>query len=498
MKNAQTSYHLDVSQIQGLGGIIGIAACPGSKDDKAAKGMLPIDLSTELDAIENWGAAAVVTLDAGQEFDQPGALDLPNELPARFEWHHISMSEQSALDQEAETAWARISEKLLNHLHAGKKILLLSKAGKGRAATMAARLLMDGGMSAGMAIDAVRTTLPSAISKPAQARYLRTHPSHLAHASLVGTAIGDSLGADIEFLSLRHINIIFPDKVDRLTEAYGKLGAITDDTQMALFTAEGIIRARSSRKYGVTKAVHHSLLQWLVSQGMPPKLNVDRNSGLLAIPELHARRAPGNTCLAALEGAVELGAPAKNNSKGCGTIMRVAPIAFGVPREQVRELAITTSALTHGHVTGQLAAAFWAELVADCLEKSDDVERAARHLLDQYRDLAGSGEVIDAVEAALVAPRDGAPATVEHLGGGWVAEECLAIALYAVLASANAADSLSIAVKHSGDSDSCGAVAGALLGVLYPEQVLQSSFANQIELAEVIRKISKDLAFCAG
>ena len=76
----------------------------------------------------------------------------------------------------------------------------------------------------------------------------------------------------------------------------GLSGAITDDTQMTLFTAEGVIRAavRYACK-GIChppSVVHHALLRWLVTQGERPRLAVD-TSGLVADRRLHRRRAPG-------------------------------------------------------------------------------------------------------------------------------------------------------------------------------------------------------------
>jgi ADP-ribosyl-[dinitrogen reductase] hydrolase len=66
-------------------------------------------------------------------------------------------------------------------------------------------------------------------------------PSRSDHIAgcLLGRAVGDALGAPIEFLRLSEIRERFG--LAGLTDyapAYGKLGAITDDTQMTLFTAE--------------------------------------------------------------------------------------------------------------------------------------------------------------------------------------------------------------------------------------------------------------------
>jgi ADP-ribosylglycohydrolase len=59
----------------------------------------------------------------------------------------------------------------------------------------------------------------------------------------LGGAVGDALGAPVEFLSLDQIRQQFgADGIGDFSVAYGRIGAVTDDTQMTLFTAEGIIR----------------------------------------------------------------------------------------------------------------------------------------------------------------------------------------------------------------------------------------------------------------
>ena len=90
-------------------------------------------------------------------------------------------------------------------------------------------------------------------------------------SSLIGGAIGDSLGADIEFLSLDEIRHRFPDGIRNLPPHQGVVGAITDDTQMTLFTAEGILDAiRRGHERGIwhpPSQVHLAQLRWLVTQG---------------------------------------------------------------------------------------------------------------------------------------------------------------------------------------------------------------------------------------
>ena len=167
--------------------------------------------------------------------------------------------------------------------------------------------------------------------------------------------------------------------------------------------------------------------------------------------------------------------------------MRVAPIAF-VSNERIRDIALETSALTHGHVTGQESAAAWALILA-ALAQGADLEASAGRLINEF-----GPETARALTAALAAPRDATPETVESLGGGWVAEEALSIALYACLCAQDFEHGLQIAVTHGGDSDSTGAIAGNALGLLFADQVQSHRWAKQVECGDIIRDISHDLA----
>lgn len=309
------------------------------------------------------------------------------------------------------------------------------------------------------------------------------------HACLLGGAIGDSLGGDIEFAPLADIRERHFEGMD-LPSDRGVAGAITDDTQMTLFTAEGLIRAavRYDQR-GIchpASVVHHALLRWLVTQGETPSTEVD-DTGLIRDRRLHVARAPGLTCLSALCVADRFGQPARNDSKGCGTIMRVAPVAFVDP-SRIRDLALETSALTHGHPTGQEAAAAWALILA-AVSRGEALEEAAAEQIDVF-----GRETSTAIMCALDAPRDGAAETVESLGGGWIAEEALSIALYAGLCARDFESGLVIAVTHGGDSDSTGAIAGNALGLMFPDQVRAHRWARQVECADLIEQISRDLA----
>lgn len=482
-------------------GRLGITFCPGKKGESVFGAAWDRDLDLDLDAVKGWGADAVLSLIEDHEFEMLGVAELGEAVKARgIEWVHFPIRDLDTPRGEAIDTWTAISAQLHATLERGGRVLVHCRGGLGRAGTIAALMLIERGWSAPQAISDVRAVRPGAIETEVQERWLTRRARHYGlpgirlHASLLGGAYGDSLGAEIEFLSLDAIRRKFPDGISDLPPHQDLRGAITDDTQMTLFTAEGLIRAhvRGALK-GIChppSVVHHALLRWYRTQGGKPRIETDY-VGLVADRRLWARRAPGLTCLSSLGEGRDLGARAKNDSKGCGTIMRVAPVALMVPRDQVRPMAIDTSALTHGHPTGQLAAAAWAEMLADAAA-GVKLEEAASALATEYERLENGEETARAIRKALDAPRDGSPETVEGLGGGWTAEEALSIALYACLAGKTFDDALQIAVLHSGDSDSTGAIAGNMMGLIDPLAAMKHRWSPVIEGADLITRLVRD------
>jgi len=79
--------------------------------------------------------------------------------------------------------------------------------------------------------------------------------------------VGDAFGEPVEFMSGREILARFgPEGV----AGYGGVGRITDDTQMTLFTAKGLIRAHNRfSDRGISNApgvVHRAYQRWLFTQ----------------------------------------------------------------------------------------------------------------------------------------------------------------------------------------------------------------------------------------
>ncbi len=118
--------------------------------------------------------------------------------------------------------------------------------------------------------------------------------------------------------------------------------------------------------------------------------------------------------------------------------------------------------------------------------------RAALDLLQRRRH---HEETRAAPSRALALARSGAPTpqNVESLGGGWVAEEALAIGLYTALMFNDDEQGyrpLTLAVNHSGDSDSTGSICGNLIGAQHGSWALPLDWTAEVEGQQTIWNLS--------
>jgi ADP-ribosylglycohydrolase len=85
------------------------------------------------------------------------------------------------------------------------------------------------------------------------------------------------------------------------------------------------------------------------------------------------------------------------------------------------------------------------------------------------------------------------PERIAQFGGGWVAEEALAIGVWCALFAESLEQGVVMAVNHDGDSDSTGLIAGHLLGVQYGVSAIPAGWYEQLELRDVIERVAEDI-----
>ncbi len=309
--------------------------------------------------------------------------------------------------------------------------------------------------------------------------------------SLLAGAVGDALGAAIEFEHMDAIRARFgPSGLTDFAPAYGKLGAITDDTQMTLFTLEGLVIAR---RHGTDPLwdVRAAYGRWLHTQGGPA---VRPEGWLLDEPAMFSQRAPGTTCLSALYDKDAFGTTSDhiNNSKGCGGVMRAAPAAlWSEDIDEVFALAAGTAAVTHGHPSGFLSAGVLAVIVQQLLAGASLLEATAeaRGELIRWDEHEEQLELLDLAVRLGTRGKRPTPELIETLfGGGWVGEEALAIGLLAALSADSLADGLLLAVNISGDSDSTGSICGNILGARDGVEAIPEHWLDAVEMVDVLHR----------
>lgn len=310
---------------------------------------------------------------------------------------------------------------------------------------------------------------------------------------LLGGAVGDALGAPVEFMSRESILDEYgPQGVEEYVEFIDGTGAITDDTQMTLFTAEGILRACvRGHERGIChpqSVVRYAYLRWLKTQGIDPGCDPEMmTSGwLVNEAQLHRYRAPGNTCLSALKDSRHEGA-AQNDSKGCGSVMRMAPAGLFLPPEKAYEEGCLYSSLTHGHPTGITAGGAFAMLIS-YLHAGKSLELSLDLTMEHLRRFPEASETLAALDQARQAE------DIRELGEGWVADEALAIAVYASLRHTwDFRAGVLEAVNITGDSDSTGAISGNILGVLNGEKAIPARWRKNLQEYRIVSRVADDL-----
>lgn len=333
--------------------------------------------------------------------------------------------------------------------------------------------------------------------------------------TLVGGAVGDALGYAVEFMNEESIHDLYGKKgiTEFSIDPCGK-ALFSDDTQMSLFTASGILcYKRVQQKSNDMGMFRHNIAMayrdWLNTQEgrIVSVKSQDAISPLMSIPELYSWRSPGNTCVGALgirREQIENGClPSSffseriNNSKGCGAVMRAAPLGL-FRTDDIRALDMEGAeigAITHGHSLGFLPSAMLVHIVNRIVysEKGMALKGIMLDARDTIKDLFSDDENIDyltgIVDSAieLSENNDCDLENIHLIGEGWVGEEALAIAIYCALRHKDDFSAAIVAaVNHRGDSDSTGAITGNIIGAWLGYKAIDEKWKSNLELFDVL------------
>lgn len=356
---------------------------------------------------------------------------------------------------------------------------------------------------------------------------------------LLGGAAGDALGYAIEF-----------DREEAIAARYGSRGIrdyqlderglapFSDDTQMTLYTANSLLCSLAALSAHTSSGAPTSIggqassgapapapatlpspaalaayapaqmaqfyVEWMYTQVSPYPL-AEPKAWISSLPEFFASRAPGVTCMNACE-AMASGAKAVNNSKGCGGIMRMAPVGLintcpSFSGVELQHLGAQLAELTHCHELGWMPAGVFAHIVSLLSrDEASSVHEAATQALNTLPEAFPNAHYLGQLQELLrytlrLADSDIPDLEAIHaLGEGWVAEEALAIGLLCSLRHEDDfAGAITSAVNHGGDSDSTGAIAGNIVGAHLGLAGIPQRYLEHLELRDTISKIADDL-----
>jgi ADP-ribosyl-[dinitrogen reductase] hydrolase len=254
-----------------------------------------------------------------------------------------------------------------------------------------------------------------------------------ATAAYLGLAIGDALGATVEFMTPREIAAQY--KVHDRIRGGGWLnlrpGAVTDDTTMALALGTAIL----AHGRVLAQPVAEAFDAWM--RAKPVDIGNTVRRGLLNF------RKTGATAM-----------PASEHDAGNGAAMRVLPVALatlGQPEEAVRLACRVQAHITHNNVLSDAATECLALMVRDALAGADKV----RLLHERAHPLARLHP-----EFAFRGVRQQANPS------GYVADTMVAV-FQALFDTDDFESCLVDVVNRGGDADTTGAIAGMLAGALY-------------------------------
>lgn len=453
-------------------GRIGITFCPGKVQPSSASGAWARDLATDVAAIANTGAAAVVTLMEDHELRDLQVTGLGEAVQRHhMDWIHAPIPDVSVPGAAFEHQWAKHGEGLRDRLRAGFDVVVHCKGGLGRAGTVAARLMVELGVAPGEAVHAVRTARPGAIETDAQLAHVmackaapEVAPATSAAAirdravgALLGLAIGDAVGTALEFRRR--------DTYEPLTDMVGggpfrlKPGHWTDDTAMALALADSLgDRGGLDERDLMTK-----FTRWW------------RTGAYSCTGTCFDIGATTSAALARWErtGDPVAGDPSPS-AAGNGSLMRLAPVAvrFWNDRSALRDAAARQSRTTHAAAEAVDACVAYAEIIADAIEGKPRSEVLAP------RRAPANGAIADIVDGSWRGRR-----RQEIKSSGYVVH-ALEAALWSVGRTADFRGAVLVAANLGDDADTTAAIGGQLAGALGGSSALPAKWIDRLALKD--------------
>ena len=313
-----------------------------------------------------------------------------------------------------------------------------------------------------------------------------------AHGALAGLALGDALGMPTQEMSPAQIRAVY-GRITGLVDGDASqpyapgmpAGSITDDTEQALLVASLLIRGWGSSSGRVslnTVEFAHALLAWEDSMIERGSLDLLGPSTKAALERVRAGEDP-----------LTVGGEGTTN----GAAMRVTPIGIAVSTEDPEafaEAVWSSCRVTHATRQGFQSAALVAAAVSMGIDTARSTSPNLRGLLwkavtyvdslPEHGAWTPDPDVVAATRRAMQLAVNPASSSLECLVkqvGTSVASAHAIPMAFALLARDPSPQALMDAANIGGDTDTIGAIAGAILGAALGVQVLPTDSLSKIE-----------------
>ena len=313
-----------------------------------------------------------------------------------------------------------------------------------------------------------------------------------AYGALAGLALGDALGMPTQAMSPAQIRAVY-GRITGLVDGDASqpyapgmpAGSVTDDTEQALLVASLLVRGRGSSSGRVALDAGefaHALLAWEDSMIERGSLDLLGPSTKAALERVRAGEDP-----------LSVGGAGTTN----GAAMRVTPIGIAMSTadpEAFADAVWSSCQVTHATRQGFQSAALVAAAVSMGIDwdtpSASDITALLWKALTYVDSLPERGawtpdpDVVAATRRAMHLVANPASSSleclVEQVGTSVASAHAIPMA-FALLARNPSPQALLDAANIGGDTDTIGAIAGAILGGALGEQVLPADSLSRIE-----------------
>jgi poly(ADP-ribose) glycohydrolase ARH3 len=285
---------------------------------------------------------------------------------------------------------------------------------------------------------------------------------------LVGSAVGDALGSSFEG------SWVSEAKIERFS------GRWTDDTHMMIGVAQSMITNKGFDGGHMAQVFikNYEREPWRGYASGPPRVFRWIESGVA-----------WNEAAKRLFGGA--------GSYGNGAAMRVAPVGvfYHDDLEQLRSVAYGQSRITHVHELGMEGAAMQAYAVALAVNSDPSSDLDSYAFLKKLKDFAHNGLYKQKLEMALeLMGETNKRRVAKELGTGVEAYNSVPTAIYCFLRNQGSfEDSVLYAVSLGGDTDTIGAMTGAISGAYHGDQAIPGRWRSRLEKGDYIEELAEKL-----